>query len=209
MDEFMTAVEQYVLQHWAKFVTAALFMAVGWYVGRRRAMSEWRRKQFFGRLNISLNTLQDGYLRIRTIVEKTCDEVFLNSLAADTVSKAARKTTEKNPILALAKDDYWYYLNAVLNEVAERFAAGQVKQDLGLPVTKDRYLICLTSENAGALRTRKVRAMLIKKKVLEALPEEEPKFEHPNHRTRWETLQFLAAEYRKQPHQFIEMEIAM
>ena len=209
MEHFLAAIEQYVHEHWIKFLVAALFMGIGWYIGRRRATAEWRQKQFFGRLNISLNMLKEGHLRIRTIVEKRCDEIFLNSVASETVSRMARKTTEKNPILPLAKDDYWSYLNAVLNEVSERFAPGQLKQDLGLPVTKDRYLICLTSENAGAIRTRKVRAMLIKKKILEELPEEEPKFESANHITRWETIKLLSSQYRKHPEQFLEMEIAV
>ena len=209
MEQFFLAIQDHLEDHWVKFVTAAVLMLIGWFLGRWRANRDWQRKQFFGRVNISLNVLQDGWLRIRTIIEKSGSEVFLNAVAADTVAKAARKTTEQNPILPLPKDDYWYYLNAVLNEVAEKFAFGEMKQDLGLPATKDRYLICLTSETAGEVRTRKVRAMLIKKETLEKLPEEEPKFEAPNHRTRWKTLQFMATEYRKHPHQFLEMEIAI
>ncbi len=68
-------------------------------------------------------------------------------------------------------------------------------------VTAATYLICLTSESAGEVRTRKIRAMLIQKELLEKLPEYEPKFESPNHATRWMTLKFLAKEFQVNPAQ--------
>ena len=55
-------------------------------------------------------------LLIRTLLEKSCEEIFLNKVAVETIVAAARKTTERNPLLPLPKEDYWYYLNAVLNE---------------------------------------------------------------------------------------------
>lgn len=196
-------------EHWIKFVTAGLFMAVGWYFGKRRAQSEWARKEFLDRINVSLTSIDNGLLKIRTIIEKSCQDVFLNSVAAETINAAARKTTEENPVLPLAEDDYWYFLNAVLNEIAEKFAEGQIRRDLGLPVEVGTYLICLTCERAGAVRTQKVRAMIIRKNLLTNLPKEMPRFESPTHSTRWETLQFLAKSYRTTPHQFLEVELCL
>lgn len=196
-QQLIETVFEQLTEHWVKFVTGAVFMAVGWYFGKRRAMARWQKKEFLDRLNVSLNVLQDGKLRIRTLLEKTCEEVFLNRVAAQNVMETARHTTESDPLLPLPKEDYWYYLNSVLNEVSERFADGQLRRDAGLPVTVTQYLICLTCEQAGAVRTRKVRAMLVQKSVLENMPEEQPELESPTHITRWETLQRMAEQWQE------------
>lgn len=207
MTQILDAALEYVHKHWIEFLTAAVFMGIGWYLGKRRARSEWRRKEFLHRLNVSLNMISDGRLLIRTIMEKSCADVFLNTVAAETVAAVARKTTESDPILPLPKSEYWYYLNAVLNEVSEKFATGQIRRDLGVPVNTGTFLICLTCECAGEVKTRKVRAMLIKKMTLEKLPEKRPMLESPNHATRWETLKLLAETYSKHSHKFLEVEI--
>uniref|UniRef100_A0A7C2K1T3 Uncharacterized protein n=1 Tax=Schlesneria paludicola TaxID=360056 RepID=A0A7C2K1T3_9PLAN len=207
LNEFLS---DQIHDHWLKVLMGLGLMLVGWFLGKYRARGEWRRREFFHRLNVSLNILQPGQpLRIRTLIEKPCSEIFLNSAASEAVLAAARRTTATNPLLPLPKDEYWFYLNAVVNEVAEKFAVGELRRDLGLPVTMAKYLICLTCENVGELRTRKIRAMVIKKSTLQSLPKEVPTFENPWHKTRWETLQILSAEYAKNPHQFIELELAV
>jgi len=205
---FDTAMEKFD-EHWIKFATAAGFMAVGWLIGRYRAYKNWEKREFYERLNISLNSMQDGKLVIRTLSEKRCDEIFLNASAAKQVADSARLTTEQDPLLPLDKDDYWYYLNSVLNEISEQFAQGHIKKDLGQQVTCAKYLICLTSEVAGTLRMRKVRAMVIQESVLLKLPKEVPKMAAQSHSTRWTTLQQLAAMYQKEPHRFLTMEICL
>lgn len=210
LQQFFDSVRDLIQDHWIKFLTGIGFMALGWFIGKRRARAEWRRKDFYGRLNVSLNVLQPGKpLLIRTLIEKSCEEIFLNKVAVETVMDAARHTTEKNPILPLPKDDYWYYLNSVLNEMAEKFAAGELQRDLGKPVVSATYLVCLTSEAAGAIRTRKIRAMTIRKDVLTALPAEPPAFERPWHNNRWDTLKILAEQYKANPEQFMEVELSV
>jgi hypothetical protein len=210
LEEVFDFIRDVIAGHWVKFLTGLGFMAVGWWIGKRRARAEWRKKQFYDRLNVSLNILKPGEpLLIRTLVEKSCEEIFLNKVAVETVIDAARRTTERNPILPLPKHDYWYYLNAVLNEMAEKFSVGELKRDLGQPVTTGRYLICLTSEAAGAIRTRKIRAMTVRKDVLLNLPAEPPPFERPWHSNRWDTLKALAEEYKRDPEQFMEVELSV
>ena len=186
---------------------AAVFIGAGWLLGQRRAKAQWQKKEFFDRLNISLNTIAKGTLLIRTLVEKPCEEIFLNSVAVKQLTSAAPQTTAEDSVIPLPKEDYWYFLNSVLNEISEQFALGLMKRDLGLEVTAERYLICLTNECDGEIRTRKVRAMVVKKSLLTKLPEKPPKFESPNHATRWRTLQQLATGFEKEPHRFLEMEI--
>lgn len=203
----------FIRDNWLKITWSAVWSVVililGTWWGRRRARSEWSSKQFLHRINFSLNQLRDGKLLIRTIAEMDCREVFQNDIAVDRVMAAALKTTEKNPILPLVKDDRWYVLNSVLNELSERFAPGFLKQDMGVPVVSQIYLACLTYESAGDLRTRKVRVMLIRKEALTSLPEEPPQFERPHHLTRFKTLHQLAASFAKDPSDFIELELSL
>ncbi len=209
MDELIEAVENLIEGNWSKLVSGLVMMALGWWIGKRRAQSAWKRKEFLDRLNVSLNSVHNGKLLIRTVLEKSCQEIFLNSVAVETVLDAARSTTAMDSTLPLPKDDYWYYLNSALNEIAEKFAMGAVRRDQGLDVKVETYVICLTCESAGELRTRKVRAMLVQKKLIENLPAECPKLESPHHITRWETLKQLAGERTKNPHKFLDIEIAI
>jgi hypothetical protein len=209
LREFLNVVWDTLHDHWTKFATAALIAAISWFLGRRRARAEWGRREFFDRLNISLNAMREGTLTIRTIAEESCLEVFLNPVAVSALINAARHTTPEDPLLELREHDYWYYLNAVLNKVAEKFGEGQIRRDMGLPVTTARYVMCLTSESAGEVRTRKIRAMLIQKSLFLNLPAEEPKYESATHATRWKTLKYLAVQFQRTPYKFREVEICI
>ncbi|MCA8990272.1 MAG: hypothetical protein KDA78_21670, partial [Planctomycetaceae bacterium] len=70
-------------EHWIKFVTAAVFMGIGWILGKRRSRRNWEQREFFDRLNVSLNIIQDGKMLIRTLLEKRCEEIFLNQTASN------------------------------------------------------------------------------------------------------------------------------
>lgn len=200
---------QNIRDHGSKLLAAAVFTVIGWGVARWRSKRSWARRDFLNRLNFSLNVLQDGKLLIRTLMEKKSEDVFLNQSAVERVLASAKLTTAKNPFLPLPQADYWYFLNQVLNELAEKFATSSLKRDLNLSVTSARYLICLTSESAGEIRTRKVRAMIIRKDQLLTLPTEKPIFESEHHITRWETLHLMKEAYQKQPHLFLEMELGV
>lgn len=198
-----------VHDHGSKVLTGAVLMALGWLVGRRRARADWTKKAFFDRFNMSLNTIQGGKLLIRTLSEKRLEDVYLNAVAAERVKAAAQKTTTQDSTLPLPKEDYWYYLNPVLNELSEQFAEGFMKQNLQLPTSCASYLIAITSECDAELRMRKVRAMVVQKSLLTQLPAEPPNLENKNHATRWRTLQQLSAEYAKNPHKFLELELCV
>lgn len=198
----------YLKDHAIKIFTGLVLMALGWYIGHRRARRDWKAQRFLDRLNISLNVLKGGGLQIRTLSEKRCEEVFLNSDAAAKVTAAAERTTAADPLLPLPKEDYWFYLNGVLNELSEQFALGHLRRDLNCPVQTAKYVMCLTCECAGELRTRKVRAMVIRHDVLTTLPAEPPQFTASHHTTRWTTLQAMKAEYARNPWRFIEVELS-
>jgi len=209
MDEVLKTITDALMNHWGKVAVGATFMLVGWIVGWWRARRSWQKKEFFGRINFSLNSIRDGKLKIRTVMEKGCDEVFLNQVAVSTILDAATRTTEKDPIIPLGKEDYWFYLNSALNEVSEKFAGGFIRRDAGQDVKTNLYVLCLTNESDGAIRTRKIRAMLIRKEDLLNLPEEMPELESKNHVTRWKTLVHMAEIFESKPHQFFTVELVV
>jgi hypothetical protein len=201
--------QDYIKDHAIKLITGLVLMALGWYFGRRRAAKDWKKQEFLDRLNLSLNSIEDGTLKIRTLSEKRCEDVVLNSAAADTVQKMAGKTSTTDPILPIPDNENWFYLNSVLNDLSEQFAVGLLKRDMGGPVKTATYLVALTCESAGEMKTRKILAMVIQKSLLLKLPIETPRFESPNHITRWTTLQFLSAEYSRNPRRFLEVELSV
>lgn len=194
----------------AAITSTATFFAGRWW-GRYKAGRQWRSKEFLDRIIVSLNIFADGALKIRTVLERSVEEVFLNRLAVDKVEAAARATTAENPIMPIPKADRWYLLNFVLNAVAEHFVGGNIRQDAGQPVTVVRYALFLTSELVGDERIRKIRAMLVRVDVLEKFPYPDtmPKLENPWHTTRIETLRRAAELYKKEPDNFLTLEVCV
>ena len=209
MAAIIEALSEIINEHWVKFVTAAAFTIVGWGVARWRAQKQWEKREFFNRINFSLNSIHNETLLIRTLSEKPCDEVFLNPVAVDRMKNMAQLTTVENPIVPIPKDDAWYYLNAVLNELSEQFAVGLLRRDLGESVKTQAYLICLTNECGGAVRTRKVRVMVIRKDLLESLGDDPPKFERDYHAIRWNTLKHMQSVWQSASWNFLELELCI
>ena len=194
----------------AAVTSTATFFAGRWY-GRYKAGRQWHAKEFLDRVIVSLNIFADGTLKIRTVLERSLDEVFLNPLAVDKVLAAARATTKDNPLMPIAREDRWFLLNFVLNAVAEHFVAGNIRQDAGQPVTVLRYSLFLTCELVGEERIRKVRAMLVRRELLEDFPYPDtmPKLENPWHDDRIKTLRAAAALYKREPDQFLTVEVCV
>jgi hypothetical protein len=192
-------------------ITGLASYLFGRYYGRYRAGREWHRKEFLGRVIVSLNIFDNNTLKIRTVLERSLEEVFLNQLAVEKILSAAKATTTDNPLLPIPKADRWFLLNFVLNAVAEQFAPGQIRLDAGLPVTKVRYALFLTCELVGDERIRKVRAMLVKEELLREFPYPDtlPVLENPWHEDRIRTLRAAAAQYAREPDQFLTLEVCV
>ncbi|MGH7171927.1 MAG: hypothetical protein ACRELF_09940 [Gemmataceae bacterium] len=191
------------------FATSVVSFVAGRWWGNYQAKRQWRKKQFLGRILVSLNSLAGGWLKIRTVFERSLEEVFLNPVAIDKVRSASLRTTGDNPLLPINKEDRWYLLNFVLNAVAERFSGDVMRYDAGQALKPVTYLLFLTCEVLGDDRIRKVRAMLLRKDLLEDFPfaEAMPKLEQEWHSDRIVTLRRAAEMYKKEPDNFLPIEI--
>ena len=194
----------------AATTSTVTFFAGRWY-GRYKATRQWQAKEFLDRIIVSINIFADGFLKIRTVMEKSLDEIFLNRVAIAKVSAAARATTTDKPVMPIAKEDRWFLLNFVLNAVAEHFIMGHIKQDAGLPVTSVKYALFLTCEQVGDERIRKVRAMLVREDLLIEFPYQDslPKLEREWHSDRIKTLRHAAALYKTEPDNFLTLEVCV
>jgi hypothetical protein len=84
-----------------------------------------------------------------------------------------------------------------------------VRYDAGQPLRPVTYVVFLTCEVLGADRIRKVRAMLLRKELLEEFPypDSMPKLERDWHDQRIITLRRAAEVYRSEPDNFLPIEI--
>lgn len=195
----------------AATTSTVTFFAGRWY-GRYKASRQWHAKEFLDRVIVSINIFADGFLKIRTVMEKSLDEIFLNRVAIAKVSAAAaRATTTDKPVMPIAKEDRWFLLNFVLNAVAEHFIMGHIKQDAGLPVTTVKYALFLTCEKVGDERIRKIRAMLVRQDLLAEFPypDSMPKLEREWHADRIKTLRYAAELFKKEPDNFLTLEVCV
>lgn len=197
----------YLAGNWPELMWIIIVAGCASYFAGHRSRAKWRQREFLDRLNVSLTFIDEGVLKIRTILEMDVEGIFLNGAAASRIVAFAKKTTAADPFIPIAKEDLWYYLNPVLNEISERFALGHLQADAGRSVSSEQYFLCLTCERAGAIRTQKIRAMLVRRNVLENLPEEEPKYESASHATRWKTLQQMNERWQQVPEDFLLVEL--
>ncbi|MBL8891315.1 MAG: hypothetical protein JNL67_15145 [Planctomycetaceae bacterium] len=209
MQQIANSLLAYLASNWPELIWIVAAAGIASYLAGSRSRRLWQQREFLDRLNVSLTSLNNGQLKIRTILEMDVGDIFLNRSAAVKISQLAKRTTPTDPIIPLPDDDRWYYLNSVLNEISERFAGGHLRKDAGLPVEMVQYLICLTCEPASDVRTKKVRAMLVRRHLLENLPAEEPTYECSSHAVRWQTLQIMARRWREDPGQFLTIEVCL
>lgn len=194
-------------EHGFDAARGCILILIGWWFGRWRTSRQWKNQEFYSRIHFSLTLLHDGQLQIRTLGEKNCLDVFGNATAVRTIAEAARKAPVNTPLLDLPRDAYWSFLNSVVNEVSPICAGAFLAVDMGAPLRRETYVICLTCERTAEVRTRKIRAMVVRKALLAALPETTPAFSRETDAVRWSTLQTLATGYRTMPWKFIEVEL--
>ena len=196
----MEPILTFLQEHWTEAVASIISLLVGGFIGRWRAWKRFADRAFYDRVTVSLNYVEDGQFKIRTLLERSSLELFRNAAMAHAVAEACAKKG-KGPLLALPEKDYWYYLNPVLNAISERFAEGYVRRESGVGAAEQTYLLFLTCENDQgiAVRQRKVRAMMIREQVLLSTIDVTPQFRNEFQKARWETLRKVREELATNP----------
>jgi trehalose/maltose hydrolase-like predicted phosphorylase len=188
-------------------VTLSIVLATYW-----RARSVWKSRDFMTRVNFSLNYVEGGRLKIRTLAEMDINQILLgNDHGKRVVLHSASRTTVEKPILRLPEKDAWLVLNSILNELSERFAEGYVAESMGIPTRSARYLFTVTCEKHPDVRMNKIRVMIVEKSLLMKIDELEGlDVERKSHHVRYETLKTMQKLYLDEAYQhaFMEIELA-
>ena len=162
-----------LMEYWELTLLALTWagIAVVWFRRRR----DWRRNQFTEQVNFSLSYLEtDGeghsHLALRTLLELSAANVWLNEYGVRKVRKAAEQTTLEMPFLLIQpRRDMELVRHAVLNVLSERFAQVFLARAIGVDVRTETFLYGLTWERYGEIKTRKLRVMVVRPSDLEAL----------------------------------------
>jgi hypothetical protein len=195
-------VAEFIRQYGGALSLAFTWGAFAWiYLAKR---SDWSRKQFLSHVNFSLNYVSAGRLVMRTLVEVSAQNVWMNELGVHTVRRAASRTTSKQPFVELADEsDMNFVYRAVLNVLSEKFADAYLAESMGIPVESSEYRFAITMERYKDIRTLKLRVLLASTRDLETVfapnPPQGREVSVPNelYRSRLKTLQAMHDLHRR------------
>jgi hypothetical protein len=167
MDAIQPVID-FVRQYGGALSLAFTWGALAWvYLAKR---SDWSQKQFLGQVTFSLNYVLAGRLVMRTLVEVSAQNVWLNDLGVRQVRRAASRTTQDQPFVQLPDDsDMNFVYRAVLNVLSEKFADAYLAESMGLPVESSEYRFAITMERYSDIRTLKLRVLLVGARELETV----------------------------------------
>jgi hypothetical protein len=160
-------------ESWEIVLLFTTWLGIGLVALQRRR--DWARNRFTERVNFSLNLVEADSaggrrLLLRTLLEDSAANVWLNEYGAGLVQRAAERTTLERPFLRIEpRRDLELVKHAVLNVLSERFSDAFIAQGLGLPVARGRFLFGITWERYGDMRMQKLRVLLIRAELLEEL----------------------------------------
>lgn len=180
--------------HLGTIALVLTWLGIGLAYYRKRV--HWRAKRFTDQVNFSLNYVDNGALQLRTLLETSTAEVWLNQYGVNIVLAAASKTRSDQPFIVLDDPaDMAFVKRAVLNVLSEKFAAAFLATSLKIPVKESPYYFATTFENFPDMRTRKFRVLLVEAQSLADMfgpAASEPALLEPIHRDRLQVLKTMA-----------------
>ena len=119
---------------------------------------------------------------------------------------ASVKVTENGQsqrVRLIREDDYRATYAPLISLVSEKCTNDDsIDLALGRPMDEHRFVIALTFEQLNTRRARHLRAMVMWEPMLLDLPDEMPRVDFEEHKTRYRTLQAISRLYRKHPERF-------
>jgi hypothetical protein len=101
------------------------------------------------------------------------------------------------------EDDYKATYGPLISLISEKCSNDNaIDFALGRPMDEYRFVIALTYEKLHNRRARHLRAMVMWEQALLNLPEQCPRVDFEEHKTRFRTLQAIARHYRQNPERF-------
>eukprot|EP00301_Raphidiophrys_heterophryoidea_P025747 c8709_g1_i1.p1 GENE.c8709_g1_i1~~c8709_g1_i1.p1 ORF type:complete len:363 (+),score=92.43 c8709_g1_i1:87-1175(+) len=168
----------------------AMLFVVTSFVAWNKAQLRLKYRMVEKAVNLSLNSLRNGHLCMRTINEVDIDSIFVdNPGAVSLVLAAARRTTPEQPFLTLPNDNAWFITNSVVNAMSAAVSpVGYFYADANMPYRSEWYRLAITFEKES-LKGRKLRVIAASEALLyriNSMPT--PNFENEFHKYRWEIL---------------------
>jgi len=106
-------------------------------------------------------------------------------------------------VALIRDDDYRAAYAPLIALIAEKCSGdGSIDFATGRPMDEHRFVIALTFEQLDRRRARHLRAMVMFEPMLLGLPEELPRVDFEEHKTRYRTLLAIAKQYREHPERF-------
>jgi hypothetical protein len=103
----------------------------------------------------------------------------------------------------IREDDYKAIYGPLISLVSEKCNNDNaIDVALGRPMEEHRFVIALTFEKLNNRRARHLRAMVIREEALRSLPQDCPRVDFEEHKTRYRTLQAIARQYAASPECF-------
>ncbi len=142
---------------------------------------------FINQVNFSVNYLDHGVLKFRTLGECSLESLLISNRAAvELVTRGARETTAQQPMILLPRAHSSFVSNAIVNHISSLFPTGFIAAERGLPVVKARYVTALFFEKEAGTVV-KLRVFLVSPELLKQVADPEapkPAFETGTHSTR-------------------------
>jgi hypothetical protein len=166
-SDILASLVGFLRNYGAGIALAFTWALAGWVYFRQR--SDWAGKRFRTQVNFSLNYVADGRLVMRTLLETSVREVWINDYGVKQVTQAANRTTAEQPFLRFAgAADQEFIDRAVLNVLSEKFSDAYLAETLGLPVRTAVYRFAITFERHEVMRTYKLRVLVVREDDLAA-----------------------------------------
>ncbi len=135
----------------------------------------------------------------RRKLSRRCRDAIHNMLASVRVVQNGRMQR----VRLMKEDDYRAAYGPLISLVSEKSTNDNaIDLALGRPMEEYRFVIALTFERLNNRRARHLRAMVMWEDALFKLPAECPRVDFEEHKTRFRTLQAIAAQYRTHPERF-------
>jgi hypothetical protein len=103
----------------------------------------------------------------------------------------------------MREDDYKATYGPLISLISEKASNDNaIDLALGCAMEEHRFVVALTFEQLTSRRARHLRAMVISEPMLLNLPDEMPRVDFEEHKTRYRTLQSIARQYKRHPERF-------